>query len=285
MAYCSLKEAYGEDFYNQVNDNYHLNLSSYNSNSMNPSRSNMYTMSSRNGSELSRLKNAQNTKLIAHKQSSDDINAHWRSFDSVSDRIYEKPPEISNDKTIRAWGEVEQNEYSSYVDELSPKEHLKKSLLRDRHINTTHEIKSDYEPSGYLGNMTTYKNLNNSPCQDYFYHLDTCRKCQNKLKKRVIRYFKALQKNNKTLNIDLLPGAKDINTNHLIENELFRDEDDLDRYIENEKSEKSEKSEKNENNEKSEKIIENFQNPTNNRTIFLMMFGLFIIFMMDKIKN
>ena len=278
MSYCSLKEAYGEDFYNKVNDNYHLDPSPYTSSPMNPTRNNMYLSGSRNGSELSRIKNAQHTKRLAHEQSSNDINTHWESFNSVSGRRYEKPPEISNDTTIRAWGEVESNEYPS-INELSPKEHLKKSLLRDRPIQDSSQEVSEYEPEGYSRNLTTYKNLNNSHCQDYFYHLDTCRKCQHKLKKRVVRYFKALQRHNKTSNTILLPGTKDMKTNQLLENELFRDEDEFDEpEVKIEEKQKEEKS-------KEKPIVEGFQNPTNNRAIFLILFGLFIIYTLDQSRR
>jgi hypothetical protein len=279
MSYCSLKEAYGEDFYNQVNNNHYLDPSPYTSSPMNPSRNNMYIPGSRDGSELSRVKNAQHTKMIAQKQSSNDLATHWNSFNSVSGRRYEKPPKIRNDSIIRAWGEVESEKYSP-VDELSPKEYLKKSLLHDRPIRSPHQDVSSYEPEGYSRTLTTYKNLNKSPCQDYFYHLDTCKKCQHKLKKRVVRYFKALQRHNRSPNTILLPGSKDMKTNQLLESELFRDDDELDEpsvKIEEEKPKPKEK--------EKEIVSEGFQNPVNNRAMYLMLFGLFIIYALDQSKR
>lgn len=288
MSYCSLKEAYGDDFYNQVNNNHYLNSSPYNSSSLNPSRNSMYLPGSRDGSELSRVKNVQHTKMLAHKQSYNDISSHRNSFNSIEGRRYEKPPTISNEKTIRAWGEVETNEYPldhNEIDELSPKEYLKKSLLRDRPYKGSNTNISTYEPEGYTSLSSTYKNLNKSPCQDYFYHLDTCKKCQNKLKKRVIRYFKVLQRNNKTPTT-LLPGTRDMKTNYLIESELFRDDtpDDIDSnqdIVNNQNNEKIKEKNKRKNNDE---IIEGFQNPVNNRAIYLILFGLFIIYTLDKSK-
>lgn len=282
MSYCSLKEAYGEDFYNQVNNNYHLGSSPYTSTPMNPSRNNMYLPGSRDGSELSRVKNTQHTKLMAHKQSSEDTDTHWDSFDSVSGRRYEKPPTIRNDSTIRAWGEVESSEYPS-VDEMSPKEYLKKSLLRDRPIRSPHQGVSSYEPEGYSRTLPTYKNLNKSPCQDYFYHLDTCKKCQHKLKKRVVRYFKALQQHNKTPTTLLLPGTKDMKTNQLLESELFRDDDEFDEP--DSKLEDVEKQKEKPNEKPNEIVMEGFQNPVNNRAMYLLLFGLFIIYTLDQSKT
>jgi len=278
MSYCSLKEAYGEDFYNQVNNNYHLSQSYFDSSPMNPTRNKTYHPGVRNGSEISRIENVQNAKELAKQQSSSDILTHKRSFSSVSGRRYEEPPNISNDTTIRAWGEIESNDYPS-VDEMSPKEHLKKSLLRDRQYqNSNHNEETIYEPSGYSGFLTTYKNLNKSPCQDYFYHLDTCKKCQNKLKKRVIRYFKALQKHNKTSNTILLSGTKDMKTNQLLESELFRDEDENDIYEPEVKQEPVQ--------EKTNEIVtEGFQNPVNNKAVYLLLFGLFIIYTLDNSKK
>jgi len=282
MSYCSLKEAYGEDFYNQVNNNYHLGPSYSDSSAMNPTRNNMYHPGARHGTEISRVENVKNARRIAEEQSSADILTHKRSFSSVSGRRYEEPPHIGNDTTIRAWGEAESNNYPS-VNEMSPKEHLKKSLLRDRPYQNANQDESRvYEPSGYSGFLTTYKNLNKSPCQDYFYHLDTCKKCQHKLKKRVVRYFKALQKHNRTSNTVLLPGIKDMKTNQLLESELFRDDDETDPY-EREIKEETNKEEKPK--EKTEKVVEGFQNPVNNKAIYLLLFGLFIIYTLDNSKK
>lgn len=287
MSYCSLKEAYGEEFYNQVNNNYHMGTSLYpngNSSQRNPTRNTSYLPGARHGTNISRVKNAQNARYTAETQSAQDILTHRRSFNSVSGRRYEaEPPNVSNDTTIRAWGEVESNNYPS-VDEMSPKEHLKKSLLRERPIQNPNydDTVSAYEPEGYSRSLTSYKKFDKSPCQDYFYHLDTCKKCQHKLKKRVVRYFKALQKHNRTSNTVLLPGIKDMKTNQLLESELFRDDDETDPY-EREIKEETNKEEKPK--EKTEKVVEGFQNPVNNKAIYLLLFGLFIIYTLDNSKK
>ena len=106
-----------------------------------------------------------------------------------------------------------------------------------------------------------------------------------KLKKRVIRYFKVLQRNNKTPTT-LLPGTRDMKTNYLIESELFRDGtlDDIDNnedIVNNQNNEKIKEKDKRKNNDE---IIEGFQNPVNNRAIYLILFGLFIIYTLDKSK-
>ena len=121
--------------------------------------------------------------------------------------------------------------------------------------------------------------MNKSYCKDYFYHLDNCKKCQNKLKKRVIRYFKVLQNNNKT---PLLPGTRDMKTDKLIENELFSDEkEDIYNY---EPDNKIIGNVENSRSEKKQEVIENFnvESSVNTQVIFLIFFGLFIIYMLDN---
>lgn len=85
------------------------------------------------------------------------------------------------------------------------------------------------EPVGYGGPTIMYESdeLIKTPCQDYFYHLDTCRRCQKKLKKRVIRYFKVLQRNQ--LN-PLLPGTQGLGAVSL-DKELFTDYDEMDEMM------------------------------------------------------
>lgn len=283
MSYCSLKEAYGEDFQNQVN--FSLNKNNDHK-KMNPTRNSMFLSGSRNGSEISRVGNIENARQIAEAQSSNDILAHKRSFSSVSGRRYEEPPLIKNETTIRAWGETENHLDDSnnlehgypLVSDISPKEHLKKSLLRDRpykeqHYNKDEYYRGVYEPSGNLETLARYKNLEQSKCNDYFYHLDTCKKCQNKLKKRVVRYLKALQ-NNKRMN--LLPGSSGVNSHLLIEKELFRDDDDEHNDVNETKPLSNKKHIPKEN------LIENFSNPTNNKALYLLLFGIFVIYTLDN---
>ena len=208
MSYCSLEEAYGKDFSKQVNNDYHLDTSY--STKMNPSRNNNYLPGSRHGTELSRLKNVEDAKNNAIIQSSQDVLEHRRSFNSVSTdppnrRFEASPPNPSNilnqERNLEEPYGIHYKGSGDYsqIDELSPKEYLKKSLLKDRPITNSnnninyYEADISNEPQGFSSGIIEYKSLNKSYCKDYFYHLDNCKKCQNKLKKRVIRYFKVLQ--------------------------------------------------------------------------------------------
>lgn len=295
MSYCSLEEAYGKDFSKQVNNDYYLDTSY--STKMNPSRNNSYLPGARHGTELSRVKNVEDAKNNAVVQSNQDVLEHRRSFNSVSTdppnrRFEAAPPNPSNIiNQERNWEEPAGIHYQgggdySKIDELSPKEFLKKSLLKDRPItnsNVNYYEPERSDPQGFSTGLTQYTSLNNSPCQDYFYHLDACKKCQNKLKKRVIRYFKVLQDNNKT---PLLPGTRDMQTNQLIDRELFRDEkDEVDVYnYEPGKTSDSDRKYIDNGNTKQKEIIENFNgsSPPITQAIFLMFFGLFIIYTLDN---
>jgi hypothetical protein len=295
MSYCSLEEAYGKDFSKQVKNDYYLDTSY--STKMNPSRNNTYLPGERHGSELSRVKNVEDSKNNAVVQSNQDVLEHRRSFNSVSTdppnrRFEAAPPNPSNIiNQERNWKEPAGIHYQgggdySQIDELSPKEFLKKSLLKDRPItnsNINYYEPERSDPQGFSTGLTEYKSLNNSPCQDYFYHLDTCKKCQNKLKKRVIRYFKVLQNNNKT---PLLPGTLYMKTNQLIDRELFRDENDEVDVYNYEPCQTSDPDRKyiDNGNTKQKEIVENFNGGSspNTQAIFLMFFGLFIIYTLDN---
>jgi len=293
MSYCSLEEAYGTDFYRQVNNNHNLDVS-YQS-QQNPSRNTMYLPGARHDSDLSRVKHAKNSKNDAVSQSRNDLMVHRESFNSVSgNRRYEAPPyptdmsapQPSSDKIMKAWGEIEPmsiNYDKSYPspDKISPREHLKKSLLSDRGYrgeSSSDESKDVFEPRGYLRSAKNYRTIKHDACQDYFYHLDTCRKCQAKLKKRVIRYFRALEKQRQ--NKSLLPGTHDMALN--VDRELFTDEEfdvgepekkDFPKEIFKEKPVKQ--------------TIENFslENQGNFQPLFLIFFGLFIIYMLDNSRR
>lgn len=291
MSYCSLEEAYGTDFYRQVNNDHHLDVSYQKQ--MNPSRNhNTYLPGERHGTELSRVKQARDSRKDAMRQSRNDVTSHRESFSSVSgNRRFEAPPNSRMEKTMRAWGEIEPlsiNYDQNYPppDEISPREHLKKSLLSDRGFSYHDEGSvSNYEPQGYHKQMTNYKTIKHTPCQDYFYHLDTCKKCQAKLKKRVIRYFKALERQKrKTLS---LPGTRDIGIN--ADRELFTDEDYDIEYPEIESGNQKNKDNEKDSEKKSDKkkIIENFSLDTsfNTQPLFLIFFGLFIIYMLDISKK
>lgn len=212
MSYCSLKEAYGEDFYNQVNN-------------LNPSRNHLNYSGSRFDPEISRNGQLKSMRKSANIQSKNDLITHKKSFSSVMGRRYEEPPRIENTKTFKPWGEIEdEKDYS----EFSPKEYLKKSILRDR-VYEKYE-----EPSGY-GIVSKYKNVENDECDNFFKHIESCKGCQEKLKRRMVEYFKQKK-------------------NNLIMNEPFNNE-----------------------------IVENFSNQCN--PIYLLLFGIFIIYILDNSKN
>jgi hypothetical protein len=157
------------------------------------------------------------------------------------------------------------------------------------------------DPVGYGGPMMTYGDMEKSPCQDYFYHLDTCRRCQRKLKKRVARYFRALQRNH--LN-PLLPGAQGLGAASL-DKELFTDYDDMDEMmnlarkpgvLQNKRGElcldppsKPIKGDTNEDVETNQMIQENFGNiPTGydfTPAMYLLLFGLFVIYALDNSRK
>ena len=225
MSYCSLEEAYGKDFCNQVNNDNMLGYSTSSSVSkMNPNRNTFLP-----GVRHDLKTNSQSVM----KQATQDIREHRKSFDSI--------------KTIMPWGEEE--------DELSPREYLKQSLLKDRVIKSSGETN---EPSGF-SNSSNYKALENSKCQDFFFHLDTCKKCQHKMKRRVVRYLKALQKY-KSSDYSL-PGLSNVNSEELLDKELFSDGTDT--YYEKD-------------------VVENFSNPTFNINNILLLGCLFIIYMMTR---
>ena len=121
MSYCSLEEAYGTEFCQQVNNNYMLGSSTpYNVSKMNPTRNDMYLPGSRHGTEISRVKYAQDSKQNALIQASQDTQIHRQSFDSISGVI----PRSQNTKNITPWGDEIDYDENQSVDETSPIEVL-----------------------------------------------------------------------------------------------------------------------------------------------------------------
>lgn len=135
------------------------------------------------------------------------------------------------------------------------------------------------EPVGYAGPRIAYGNYDNSPCQSYFFHLDTCRRCQRKLKRRVLRYLRALQKSKQN---PLLPGARGMDVSSA-DKELFRDS-----LADNEEPDPDTDEETEEKKESKEKTTEGFTDGTRHNlfpAVFLMLFGLFVIFALDSSKK
>ena len=288
-SYCSIEEAHGSDFYNQINNQLNNGVGRNDFNQSNPTRYNQYNFYEQNkinqlsGQHLDIQSSQQNISPVqnqilnknkAQQQSNLDYNAHKNSFNSIG------IPPMSQIKNVeRAWGN---NSVINDETENDPREILKKSLLRNRIVNNDEIVnshysnlnKSPYEPSGYsLDRIYGYKKVNKTPCDAFFEHLDSCSKCQKRLKKRVMRYIKTLEKfkNNK-----LMP-----NSMYHPDSELFIDKNDNENLIEY----KNKNAERKEKNKKLE--IENFSDykKIKSEPAFLLFFGLFIIFMMDSSKN
>lgn len=251
MSYASIQEAHGIDFARQINS-----IDSPALSSLNPSRPNDFSPGY--------FAKNKNTKRRANNMADYDRQAHKNSFqiaDNQNNRLLENE--------YRAWGDIENQQTKK--DLISPDEYLKNSL----------ENYDDFEPNGQA---VEFGSVSSSPCQSYFYHLDTCRKCQNKLKKRVLRYFKALQRQNSAPS---LPGVQGSVVS--MDRELFSDYDDLDEILNLRPKEVENKVEKKE----EQKVKEDFsvQEIKDNLgkdftpAIFLILFGLFIIYAMDSSKN
>lgn len=234
MTYASLSEAYGKDFSNQMNP---------------PQQQQQYVTRKTNPNVINnnRSDNLREIKNDSSLQQEMDYNTHKSSFQDVS--------QVNNNNINyeRAW---DNNTEMTMM--LSPKENLKQSLLKDRNIQSMGV--ATQEPEGY-SQLNPYKNFNKTKCDDMFYHLDSCRKCQNKLKKRVIRYFNMLQQNNKSL---LLPGGSGMGSELFIDDPIQEQPDPV---------------------PVSKPVQENFVNKKDmNSGIFLLLFGVFVLYALDAQK-
>ncbi len=237
MTYASLSEVYGNDFSSLMNPKDKQQQDQYITRKTNPNTI--------NNNRSTNLVDIKNNSVIQEQM---DYNTHTNSFKDIS-------PSKSNNNYERAW---ENNEMTMM---LSPKENLKQSLLKDRNIQSMGTPSAD--PSAY-SQMNPYKSFHRTECDDMFYHLDSCRKCQAKLKKRVVRYFNMLQQNNKSL---LLPGTSGMDS------QLFIDPPQPE--TENIQPEPAQV--------KKQEVKENFLNKKDkNSGIFLMLFGLFVLYALDS---
>jgi hypothetical protein len=253
MSYASIEEAYGIDFANQINIHDSFNKLM---NNMNP-----YTNSPQTNPETLNMQMQTNTKTYGNKNK------------------YTKKEKSKRDRMI----------HQKFSEEIT-------------------------EPFGFNHSVVNYKKIENSPCQNFFYHLDTCPHCQKKLKQRVLKYFASLQKNNL-----LLPGASGLKISS-IDKELFNNAGDseeqqlLDLYptrklydkgtheleytVPDPEQKKSTKIEESEGfTEESEGFTEESEGFTeesegfvdlgNDYTpaFFLLFFGLFVIFSLDKSRS
>lgn len=292
MTYCSLQEAYGDDFEIQ-----NVNTSKKFETGMNPNRNNYAN---------SRTHNVSNIQSFAHQLKNQDYKNHKATFHSSSlygeksegrtfeeERRFEggrrfeaEPPVLKHSNQLKAWGNVQED--SPYKDisvsDENPRDMLKRSLMRDRpsYDLTT----SSHEPAGYNSEGTYKLVRRHSKCRDYFHHLDTCKKCQDKLKKRVIKYFNLLQKSK---NKQILPGSNGMNANLVMDRELFHDNDhDVNNIKVDDIKVNNIKFDDKTNNQKNN--IEGFSDYSkeknkNKNILMLMVFGLITIYVMDSLKN
>jgi hypothetical protein len=183
---------------------------------------------------------------------------------------------------------------------LTPDEYLKRSLVSSPNLDRTFSgyppgsvgesrVMRDFQPS-FSQNALPYNIIRTDPCNDYFYHLDTCKKCQHKLKKRVLRYLRALQRQNTH---PLLPGASGYSNQHP-EKELFTDHDnDLDEMFRLRHSDSDrEKKAKNSDREPTNESFSNFQfrgrGGEENRYLpafILLAFGILTIYALENSKK
>lgn len=161
---------------------------------------------------------------------------------------------------------VEEYEYIDDDTETnqSPKDFLYKSL------DTPTKIVVHSNPDGHLQNSSNYSLLEQSACKDYFFHIDTCTSCQRRLQKRIVSYLESKK-------IDIQNGASGV---QVVKN-LFEDPE-----------ESKQSSSINDNLTKRKwnlSVKEGFENPLPNclqtRPFYILLFGLFVIFVLDKISS
>lgn len=152
---------------------------------------------------------------------------------------------------------------------------------------------NNLESIGYAGPVMTYGPVEPTACKSYFHHLDHCKKCQRKLKKRVIRYFRAMQHAKEA---PMLPGSRGMEhfSPEVLERELFSDrpEDDDSFYSNrslpspNSKPQAPLSKEKTQNTDRN--VKEDFGNRSQSNltpTLLLLVFGLLVIFAMDSSRK
>jgi hypothetical protein len=152
----------------------------------------------------------------------------------------------------------------------SPKEFLYKS------IDAPKKMVLRQNPKGHLQNNSSYSLLNQSSCNDYFFHIDTCKDCQRRLQKRIVNYLQSRK-------VDIQNGASGVQ----IASQLFEDPDT------NSNEENIYKNDTINNTLAKRKwdirVKEGFENPLPNclqtRPLYILLFGLFVIFVLDRISS
>lgn len=149
---------------------------------------------------------------------------------------------------------------------------------------------------GFAGTALTYSGTGADglplaePCQNYFFHLDTCVRCQQKLKKRVARYVHALRDRTDP-KAQILPGAMGLGMASA-ERELFTDHDDetyrlrprIQDRVQQEGYARPEQKQPPTTMERNE-VKEDFVGSTLPSSFLVLAFGLMVIWAMDGSKK
>lgn len=258
MQYASLAEAFGDDFAQQVSTQHPL-----------------YSV---------RNDQLPTTQKVAQKRAIKDRTNSRESFydESVPSSLAPRWKH-SQKNHINAWGDEENQESGDELDDVRPRAEKNKftnynpvpTLLSEKPSSTD----VDFSGVGYGGPDMSLGTLEESNCRNYFYHLDRCQKCQQRLKKRVVRYLRALQSSGSAK--ALLPGARGAN---LPDQELFLDRPE-DSVVNTQHEEKMIIKEKEE--QPKQQLKENFTNQDDSilPALFLMAFGILILFVLDQSRK
>ena len=150
----------------------------------------------------------------------------------------------------------------------SPKQNLYNSLETKKFtIDTENSISGTNSLRGIPS--SSYKLLEQSPCKDYFFHIDTCKSCQRRLAYRIKNYIEKRK-------VDVQPGSNGVSI-------------DFDSLLFSDRPEKPIKKYKRKMSYADKDTIENFENPLpkciQNRPVYILLFGLLVILLLDKISS
>ena len=261
MQYASLSEAFGDDFAQQMTTQHPL-------------------YSVRNDQLPTTKKLSQKRAIQDRKNSQSSFQEDYVSSSSLAPRWRSS----SSQRHLNAWGGEENEEDSENngeeLDDVQPvaerrsfTNYIPKPTDLSRQSSSTDV---NFSGVGYGGPDMTLGSLEESNCKNYFYHLDRCQKCQQRLKKRVLRYLRALQSSGSTK--ALLPGARGAN---LPDQELFLDRPE-DSAVSPQHEEKMVMKEK-----EVENVKENFTVKKDSLlpALVLMAFGILVLFVLDQSKK
>ena len=167
---------------------------------------------------------------------------------------------------------------------ISPKKNLYRSLDNKRIIIDQPRRENVAPSTTNTLSSSSYKLLEQSPCKDYFFHIDTCKTCQRRLERRIKNYIEKRK-------INVRPGSSGVDID--VESLLFSDhvEDNIDNIdnIERKNKGKPKRRLSYAINDNTNDNIEGFQNllPSciQSRPMYILLFGIFVIFVLDKISS